>query len=312
MIEAIHSIWTEKYRPKTLNDIVLSSETRDILNKFKEDKSIPNLLLVGPPGVGKTSIAKIIVNHILECDYLYINASDENGIDTIRNKVISFAQTKSLNGGIKVVICDEMDGLSGDAMRAMRNTMEEYSISTRFILTANYKHKIIPALQSRCQTLSFNYELKDAVVRCFNILQAENVTLTKEQKDPFLKLVKTYFPDLRKIVNELQKSSFNGCLAIKDVSNVDKFANQLFTQLQTKDIVSCRRYAIENEGEFYGDYHNLMKAILECIYNSKIVNKSEAIVTVAEHMYRCSFCVDQEINFFACLINVQKLIKTNT
>jgi len=254
MIEAIHQIWTEKYRPKTLNDIVLSSETRDILNKFKEDKSIPNLLLVGPPGVGKTSIAKIIVNHILECDYLYINASDENGIDTIRNKVISFAQTKSLNGGIKVVICDEMDGLSGDAMRAMRNTMEEYSISTRFILTANYKHKIIPALQSRCQTLSFNYELKDAVVRCFNILQAENVTLTKEQKDPFLKLVKTYFPDLRKIVNELQKSSFNGCLAIKDVSNVDKFANQLFTQLQTKDIVSCRRYAIENEGEFYGDY----------------------------------------------------------
>ena len=142
MIEAINNIWTEKYRPKTLNDIVLSSETRDILNKFKEDKSIPNLLLVGPPGVGKTSIAKIIVNHILECDYLYINASDENGIDMIREKVKGFASSATFNP-IKVVILDESDFLTQPAQAALRNIIEEYSVNTRFILTCNYIERLI-------------------------------------------------------------------------------------------------------------------------------------------------------------------------
>ena len=137
------SLWVEKYRPKTLGDIILSDDNLSIIEKYQTENEIPNLLFAGCQGVGKTTLAKILVNDVLECQYLYINASDENGIDTIRSKVTQFAQTRSLDGKIKVIILDECDGLSQDAQRALRNTMEEYAEITRFILTANYSHRII-------------------------------------------------------------------------------------------------------------------------------------------------------------------------
>ena len=159
----ISDIWCEKYRPSTLNEIVLDKNTKTYFNKVQEENNIPNVLFVGKPGIGKTSLAKIIVNSILKCQYLYINASDENGIDTIRTKVLNFAQTQSLFGNIKVIILDECDGLSIDAQKALRNSIEEYHDLTRFILTANYKHKIIPALQSRCQVFDINYDKNDYI-----------------------------------------------------------------------------------------------------------------------------------------------------
>ena len=134
-----NNLWVEKYRPKTIDEMVLSGENRAYFNTLKDE--VPNLLFVGTPGIGKTTIAKIIVQDILKCQYLYINASDENGIDTIRSKVCGFSQTKSLDGSIKIVILDEADGITIDGQRALRNTMEEYSSFTRFILTANYKHR---------------------------------------------------------------------------------------------------------------------------------------------------------------------------
>jgi DNA polymerase III delta prime subunit len=311
MIENIKQLWTEKYRPKTINDLVASPSTLNLLNKFKDEQSIPNLLLTGPAGIGKTSISKIIVNDILKCDYIYINASDENGIDTIRNKVIGFAQTASFTGSIKVVILDEGDGLTGDSQRALRNTMEEYSNVTRFILTANYKYKIIPALQSRCQSLSFNYDLKDVVRRCFDILKAENVFLHKDQKELFLNLIKTHFPDLRKVINEMQKYCINNELRIGASSQIEEFVIQLFNKIKSESINNCRKFVIENETVFSGDYHNLMKCLLECIYSSNINNKQILILTLTEHMYRCSFCIDQEINCFACIINLQQAINSS-
>ena len=170
-----NNLWVEKYRPKSLSDIVLVEETRSIANSFKDKKEIPNLLLIGIQGIGKTSLAKIIVNDILGCQYLYINASDENGIDTIRNKVVSFSKTKSFDGGIKVIILDEVDGISLEAQKALRNTMEEYSSNTRFILTGNYKHKIIQALQSRCQELNLIPPLEGIAKRVLTILRSENI-----------------------------------------------------------------------------------------------------------------------------------------
>ena len=139
------NLWIEKYRPKKLEDFCISdaSTLKAFLGKCKKDNEIPNILLVGNPGIGKTTIAKIIVNELLDCDYLYINASDENGIDTIRSKVTNYARTKSLFD-IKVIILDECDGLTQDGQRALRNVMEEYSAITRFILTANYKHRFLP------------------------------------------------------------------------------------------------------------------------------------------------------------------------
>ena len=195
-------IWVEKYRPQTLSDVILDKETLRVVEEYTNE--IPNLLFVGNPGTGKTTLARVIVNDILGCNYLYINASDESGIDTIRHNITNFAQTKSFDGGVKVVILDEADGLTSQAQAALRNTMETYAKYCRFILTANYKHKIIPALQSRCQSLTIKPVVELAVKRCYNILKDENVKVPEEQKKKFVQLVKRHFPDLRKTINELQ------------------------------------------------------------------------------------------------------------
>ena len=160
------NLWIEKYRPKKLDDFCTSNSStlKEFVGKFNTDNEIPNILLVGNPGIGKTTISKIIVNDLLECDHLYINASDENGIDTIRSKVTNYARTKSLFD-IKIIILDECDGLTQDGQRALRNVMEQYSAITRFILTANYKHRIIPALQSRCHTFDINHDRQQILER---------------------------------------------------------------------------------------------------------------------------------------------------
>ena len=165
-INDFNSLWCEKYRPKKLEDFVITEKNLEIIESFKNKKQIPNLLFLGTPGIGKTTLAKIIVNSILQCQYLYINASDENGIDTIRTKVTGFAQTKSFDGNLKTIILDECDGLTMDGQRALRNTMEELSGFTRFILTANYRYKIIPALQSRCQSIDLTPPHDLVIKRC--------------------------------------------------------------------------------------------------------------------------------------------------
>ena len=174
------NLFTEKYRPKTLTDLVLSNSNRKYFDSITDE--IPNLLFVGTPGIGKTTLARILVNDILECQYLYINASDENGIDTIRSKVVGFAQTKSLDGKVKVVILDEADGITIDGQRALRNTMEEYSSGTRFILTANYKHKIIPAIQSRTQFFDLNPPFDTVLKLIVGIIKQEGIKITEDQK----------------------------------------------------------------------------------------------------------------------------------
>jgi DNA polymerase III delta prime subunit len=307
-----NKLWVEKYRPRTLDNIVLPLETREALEKFRENKDIPHLLFVGTPGNGKTSLAKIIVNDILKCDYLYINASDENGIDTIRHKIIGFAQTKSFDGGIKVVILDESDSLSPESARALRNVMEEYIDNTKFILTANYKHKIIPALQSRCQTLSFNHTIKDVAKHCYNILLKENILINKDQIEKFQNLIKSNFPDFRKTLNELQKYSLSGTLNIQSSLISDEFMTDLYDRLQKEEVFDIRKFIISHEQVFQSDYHNLMKCLLNYLYDKQIdsLKKKEAILIITEYMYRHTFVMDIEINFFACLINLSKLFQT--
>lgn len=308
----IHSIWFEKYRPKTLEDIVLSDENRKIIESYKKNKDINHLLFVSTPGTGKTSLAKIIVNDVLKCDYLYINASDENGIDTIRHKIIGFAQTKSFDGGIKVIILDESDSLSIESARALRNVMEEYADNTRFILTANYKHKIIPALQSRCQTLSFNHSIKDVAKHCYGILLKENILVPKEQLENLQSLVKSNFPDFRKTLNDLQKYSLNGTLNIQTSLISDEFISDIFKKIEKEEVFDVRKFIISHEQVFQSDYHNLMKSLLNFLYNRQIdsLKKKEAILIITEYMYRHTFVMDIEINFFACLINLSKLFQT--
>jgi len=301
-------IWVEKYRPAKLDDLILDESSLRVVSQFKDE--IPNLLFVGSPGTGKTTLARIIVNDILGCNFLYINASDESGIDTIRHNITNFAQTKSFDGGVKVVVLDEADGLTSQAQAALRNTMETYAKYCRFILTANYKHKIIPALQSRCQSLDLKPEIKQAAKRCFNILKLENVTVSDEQKIKFGQLVKRTFPDLRKTINELQKSVVDGELLI-DSSGSDSELLAAVTQGLKEDSIKVRKFLIENEDRFQGDYDTLLANLLDYLYEQPIdeFKKKQMITIIADHLYKSAFVVDKEINAFACIVALELALK---
>lgn len=299
-------IWAEKYRPQKLEDLILTDKMRETVSEFRDE--IPNLLFVGSPGTGKSTLSRIIVNDLLKCNYLYINASDESGIDMIRNKVTGFAQTKSLDGRIKVVILDEADGISAAGQGALRNTMETFATYTRFILTANYKHKIIPPLQSRCQFLDIKPTLEASVKHCYGILKKEGITVENDQKKRFVELVKANFPDLRKTINEIQKNCIDGKLCIGLVHSDNEVLLKIHEGIKNKDVVSLRKYLIENEDKFYGDYDNLMKDYLNFIYDQTMddLKKKEMIAIIADHLYKSSFVCDHEINAFACWINLEK------
>jgi DNA polymerase III delta prime subunit len=302
-----NNLFVEKYRPQTLSDLVLSDSNRKYFESITDE--IPNLLFVGTPGLGKTTLARILVNDVLECQYLYINASDENGIDTIRSKVVGFAQTKSLDGKVKVVILDESDGITLDGQRALRNTMEEYSSGTRFILTANYKHKIIPAIQSRTQFFDLNPPFDDVVKRVVDIIKQEGIKIEADQKANFVNVIKQSYPDIRKIINNVQKSTISNIFTVDHSVDNKDIINVIHKHVTSNEVLKLRKYLIENENEFQGDYHNLMKQYLNYVYTSSLDDnkKRQYIVTISDHMYKDVFVLDKEINAFACWVNLEQI-----
>ena len=302
-------LWVERYRPKNLEDLVLSEDNRKFFSDISEDT--PHLLLHGKNGTGKTTLAKIVVNDILKCQYLYINASDENGVDTIRNKVVSFAQTSSLDGKKKIIVLDEADGLSGDSQRILRNVMEEYSNTTRFILTANYINRIIEPIQSRCLMFENEPKIEDSVKRCCFILKKENIQVSDEQKLLLMSFIQKKHPDLRRIINDLQKFSSSGSLNIVIKSDVKNVAEKVYESLVSKESsLVIRKLVIEQESYFDGEYQNLLKEIMNLFYSSKIKEdqKKRIMLEIGEHIYRDNFVVDHEINFFCCLIALESAI----
>lgn len=301
------NLWVEKYRPSTLSDIVLTDQNRSAMCKFDNIKEIPNIILTGKPGIGKTSLAKILVKDTLKCQYIYINASDENGIDTVRTKITNFSRAQSLDGNIKVIILDEVDGLTLDAQRALRNTMEEYSQYVRFVLTANFSHRVIPALQSRCQSFDLTPTMEQYISRCQYVLDQENIKC-----DDLQSVVSRYYPDLRKGVNELQKLSESGSIVTVTDKISDNFAGNLFKVLSTNpsNVHQLRKHIIESESTFSGDYPELLVRLFNVVDDSKLKTqqKSECLLIVSEHMYRSAFVLDQEINFYSCLVALSKTL----
>ena len=303
-------VYVEKYRPKTLEDIVLLSKHRKYFEHVKESQNIKHLLFAGSPGTGKTSLSKIIVNDLLQCQYLYINASDENGIDTIRSKVIGFAQTKSFDGKLKVILLDECDALTSSSQEALRCVMEEYYGSTRFIMTCNYQHKLTDAIQSRCTIFNLNPPVADVVKRVAFILQSEGIKINIDQKKKLIEYIKAYYPDLRRILNDIQLFSYSGELIV-DIDETNVFANSLLSKIIKKtDSLEIRKFVIENENVFSNSYTNLFKQLFEATFQSGLpLNVRECILKrLGEFMYRDAFVVDKEINFYVACLSILEIL----
>jgi len=305
-----NNLWVEKYRPTSLNDIVLDEKTKKFIQNCLEKKTITHLLLHGKQGMGKTSLAKIIVKE-LACDHLYINASDTRGIDTVRDEIKNFIQLMPSNNNVQIVILDEFDGFTSEAMRALRNMMEEYSETNRFIFTCNDINRIIEPIRSRVYEINIsNPPMRDCLERCIFILKNEKIELNEKNKEILTKKVKTFYPDIRKIIFELQASldlSFN---LNEGVQNLELIANELLKKIPENDFVSLRKYVIENERSFDNDYTGLIKKLCDVIFYSEmnIEKKKKCFNELAEALYRSKIVLDPEINFSSCMAKLQDII----
>jgi DNA polymerase III delta prime subunit len=308
-------LFIEKYRPQTLGDIVLEDTVRAKIEQFIKNRSIPHLLFSGPPGIGKTSLAKIIVKE-LGGDYLYINASDESGIDTIRNKVQNFAQTVSLSDTVKIVVLDEADGMStagggNSAQNVLRNVMETYSDICRFVLTCNSLAKVIKPIQSRCQRIDLSPPIKGVLSRIVTILAKENITLDAEQKAYIGQLVKRHYPDIRTIIGELEQSIIDGNIVLKNSNDVSKnVAAEVFEHIKNKkNITTIREYVISKSIDFNNDYNLLLKNMFNVAYElPDEKTKRDTMLIISKYLFQNGFVMDQEINATACYLELMNAL----
>lgn len=307
----LDKIWSEKYRPQNVEDLVLSEDDKKIIQNFINNDEIPNLLFYGNAGTGKTTTGKILIS-ALDAEDLFLNCA-EVGIDEVRNTITSFSKTKSFNGKKKIVFLDEIDSASPAAQRGLRNTMEENAAYCRYILTSNYIHNVIVPLQSRCQTIQLSPPIKLIVARINRILHNENIKVDDDNIKKLVFLIKKIFPDIRKTINEVQKYCIDGVLKIPDIAKVDDFANKIIHLLLNKKIFELRKYIIENENDFKGDYNILMKSLFDTICdNPKELNEFQKkmwLITIGEYMYRSAFVVDHEINFYCLLLALNAILE---
>jgi DNA polymerase III delta prime subunit len=298
-----HSLFVEKYRPQSVDSYVGNQEFKDIVSLYIAENDIQNLLLYGPAGTGKTSAAKLIVNKI-ECDYIYINASDERGIDTIREKVVGFASTMSFKP-LKVVILDEADYLTIQSQAALRNVMEQYSRNTRFILTCNYVEKIIDPIQSRCQVVNIiPPSKKDIALHLVSILDEEKIEYEKESlKD----VVNTYYPDLRKMLNTIQMFSKKGKLDLTKSTVVSSaYHKQIIDNLKSKCNWRELRQIIADSG--VKDFEELFKKLYDQSSEYAPGKEHEIVILINEYSYKANFRIDKEINVMALLSEIINIL----
>ena len=300
-----HLLWTEKYRPKKIENCILPDRLKKPFQEYVNQKSIPNLLLTGGAGVGKTTVAKAMCEEV-GCDYLVVNGSDENGVDVIRFKIKNYASSMSLSGGRKVVIIDEADYLTANAQAILRNAIEEFAINCSFIFTCNYKAKIIEPLHSRCAVIDFglkNPEKSSMASQFFkrlqNVLESEKI----EYDDKVVvELVKKHFPDFRRVLNELQRYSQFGKIdtgILAQIGNVQ--LNEIITHIKAKDFGAIRKWVALNDL----DSNTVFRQIYDTLYDiMKPQSIPRAVVILADYQYKAAFVADYEINLSACLIEL--------
>ena len=294
-----HSLWVERYRPRELNDFIGSSAVKETLKLWIDNKDIPHLLLFGSPGTGKTSMGKMLIKH-LPCDSLVINASDENGVDSIRNKVQDFCMTMGLQP-LKIMFLDEADRLTPDAQGILRNLMETYSSTTRFILTCNYAEKIIPAIKSRSQSFEIKPPSKpEAMSHLVKILSAENI---KFEPANVAFIVQSYFPDLRKIINFAQQSSITGTLVIAKANTQDQdYKMKLVELLKTPSkagVFGEIRQLVADAS--FSNYEEVYRFLFDHVNDYAGNKQAEVILHLADAVYQSALVFEREITFVAAM-----------
>ena len=299
-----NTLLVEKYRPTTLEHYVGNENIKEIIQKYLNQNDIQNFIFYGGAGTGKTTLAKLIVKN-LDCDFLYLNASDENGIDTIRDKVKGFASTASFKG-IKVVILDEADFITIQGQAALRNVIETFSRSTRFILTCNYIERIIDPIQSRCQVLKIVPPSKlDTAKHTAWVLDQEEISY---ETDDIKSIVNQYYPDLRKMLNTIQSSTINSKLLLdKDVLVSSNYMLSIIKELSTSKNWKNIRQIIADSG--VKDFEELYRFLFD--NSSKYASDREGSVAIIlnEHLYQSNFRIDKEINIMSAISKIIETIK---
>jgi len=292
--------WVEKYRPQDLDSIIIQPSLKKIIAALLEkgSESLPNMLFEGSPGTGKTTLAKVIAKE-LKATFLYINASEENGIDVIRNKMKTFCSSMAMDG-LKIVICDEADGLSAQAQDSLRNLIESVHVSTRFIFTCNHPEKISAALKSRLKQIYFEaVDEKPIMKRIGEILKSEGVVVPKDQFPKIAQLLKKNYPDIRKIINHLQYYSSTGTLEIdfQELSETDVF-DKYMELVIGKKLSEIREILRNNKLDYEGMIKKVFQKVLDGELKLGENQRAEAIILCAEYVHRSlNFVVDKEINF---------------
>ena len=300
-----HKLYVEKYRSKVLDEYVGNETLKQVIAKYIEQNDIQNLLLYGPPGTGKTTLAKLLINNI-NCDHLYINASDERGIETIREKVQGFASTASFKP-LKVIILDEADFITIQGQAALRNVIETYSMSTRFILTCNFIERIIDPLQSRCQVLKIVPPSKGEVAKhVVTVLEKENI---EYDLDSIKIVVNQFYPDLRKILNTCQLSTHNGKLVLdKSVLIASNYIDKVVSELTKPTLTSWKTIKQIIADSNISEYDELFRELYNRVEEYSKGNDGEIIILVSESQYQSNFRIDKEINIMACISQILKII----
>lgn len=306
MTDVSNLIWVEKYRPKTLSDCILPIDLTTIFNGMVKEGKMPNMLFYGKAGTGKTTVARALAQD-LGMDSMLINCSEDNGIDTLRVKIRQYASTVSLSGNGKLMILDEFDYATNAVQTGLRGAIEEFANNCRFVLTCNYKNRVIDPLHSRCTGVDFTIPSQEKAQIATAIMKRIEYILEKEsisyEKSVLANLIKKHFPDIRRIINELQKYSSSGKIDIGILSQGSSESyKELIGYMKNKDFASCRKWIVQNIDLNTADF---FKRLYNEMYTSLKPNSvPQAILIIAEYQYKSSFAADQEINTMAMVVQL--------
>ena len=300
-------LWVEKYRPKCVADCILPDRIKKVFQSYVDEGNLPNLMLTGSAGVGKTTVAKAMCEQ-LGLNHLFINSSEERGIDMLRTKIKGYASTISLTGGRKVIILDEADYLTPEAQAGLRGAIEEFSDNCSFIFTCNFKSRLIDALHSRCSVIDFSLQAEEKPRMAAQLFARLSTVLTQENisydKQVLIKILEKFFPDYRRTLNELQRYSANGSIdagTLAQVSDVRKIAD-LVKHLKEGNFAEMRKWVVVNSDI---EPARIYRKVYDSLYDYfKPESIPQAVVILAKYQYQSAFVADQEINIVACLTEI--------